>query len=145
MVKILNVYSVFKIKLWACFFFFFFGLIQCSVWRSKWQSTPVFLPGKFHEQRSLGSYSPWGHKGLDTTEWLNTMFCWLYHLSHLISLYVLWFLTNSSFSMELYPWREFFWACRVPSGWFVLTLGFFYTKQINWIQNVGLLKLEHHY
>ena len=28
-------------------------------WRRKWQPTPVFLPGKFHEQRSLGGYSPW--------------------------------------------------------------------------------------
>ena len=24
--------------------------------------TPVFLPGKSHEQRSLANYSPWGHK-----------------------------------------------------------------------------------
>ena len=23
---------------------------------------PVFLPGKCHGQRSLGGYSPWGHK-----------------------------------------------------------------------------------
>ena len=29
---------------------------------NKWQSTPVFLPGKSHEQRSLMGYSPWGHK-----------------------------------------------------------------------------------
>ena len=28
----------------------------------KWQPTPVFLPGKSHEQRSLAGYSPWGHK-----------------------------------------------------------------------------------
>ena len=33
----------------------------------KWQPTPVFLPGKSHGQRSLAGYSPWGHKGLDTT------------------------------------------------------------------------------
>ena len=26
------------------------------LWRRKWQSTPVFLPGKFHEQRSLAGY-----------------------------------------------------------------------------------------
>ena len=26
----------------------------------KWQPTPVFLPGEFHEQRSLVGYSPWG-------------------------------------------------------------------------------------
>ena len=26
-----------------------------------------FLPGKFHRQRSLAGYSPWGHKDLDMT------------------------------------------------------------------------------
>ena len=34
----------------------------------EWQSTPVFLPGKFHGQRSLVGYSPWGLKESDTTE-----------------------------------------------------------------------------
>ena len=37
-------------------------------WRRAWQLTPVFLPGKSHEQRSLVGYSPWGHKESDTTE-----------------------------------------------------------------------------
>ena len=37
-------------------------------WRRKWQSSPVLLPGKSHEQRSLVGYSPWGHKESDTTE-----------------------------------------------------------------------------
>ena len=37
-------------------------------WRKKWQPIPVFLPGEFHGQRSLVSYSPWGHKESDTTE-----------------------------------------------------------------------------
>ena len=36
----------------------------------EWQPTPVFLPGKFHGQRSLVGYSPWGHKESDMTEWL---------------------------------------------------------------------------
>ena len=27
-------------------------------WRRKWPPTPVFLPGKFHGQRSLAGYSP---------------------------------------------------------------------------------------
>ena len=27
-------------------------------WRRKWHPTPVFLPGKFHGQRSLEGYSP---------------------------------------------------------------------------------------
>ena len=35
-------------------------------WNRKWQPTPVFLPGKFHGQRSLEC--PWGCKKLDTTE-----------------------------------------------------------------------------
>ena len=34
----------------------------------KEMATPVFLPGKFHGQRSLLGYSPWGCKVLDTTE-----------------------------------------------------------------------------
>jgi len=29
---------------------------------------PVFLPGKFHGQRSLAGYSPWGRRELDTTD-----------------------------------------------------------------------------
>ena len=33
-------------------------------WSRKWQLTPVFLPGKSHEQRSLAGYSPWGRKRL---------------------------------------------------------------------------------
>ena len=28
------------------------------LWSRKWQPTPVFLPGKFHGQRSLEGYSP---------------------------------------------------------------------------------------
>ena len=37
-------------------------------WTRKQQPTPVFSPGKFHGQRSLAGYSPWGHKESDTTE-----------------------------------------------------------------------------
>ena len=32
---------------------------------------PVFSCGEFHEHRGLIGYSPWGHKELDTTEWLS--------------------------------------------------------------------------
>ena len=39
-------------------------------WRREWLSTPVFLPGKSHGQRSLAGYSPWGQKESDTTEQL---------------------------------------------------------------------------
>ena len=37
-------------------------------WSRKWQPTPIFLLGKFHGQRSLTGYSPWGCKESDTTE-----------------------------------------------------------------------------
>ena len=37
-------------------------------WSRKWQPTPVFLPGKFHRQRSLAGYSPWGHREPDRNE-----------------------------------------------------------------------------
>ena len=39
-------------------------------WRREWLPTPAFLPGKFHGQRSLAGYSPWGHKEVKTTEQL---------------------------------------------------------------------------
>ena len=35
-------------------------------------SIPVFLPRKFHRQRRLAGYSPWGHRQWDTTEQLST-------------------------------------------------------------------------
>ena len=63
--------------------------------RRKWQSTPVFLPGKFHEQRSLApvflpgelhgqrslvGYSSWSCKELDTTEWLTHTHTHIYRI-----------------------------------------------------------------
>ena len=45
-------------------------------WRRTWQPTPVFLPGKFHGQRSLVGYSPLGCKESDITEHtLITIYC----------------------------------------------------------------------
>ena len=41
-------------------------------WSRKWQPTPVVLPGKFHGQRGLVGYRPWGHKESDMTEPLST-------------------------------------------------------------------------
>ena len=37
-------------------------------WRRKRQSTPVCFPGKFHGQRSLVGYSPWGRKESDMAD-----------------------------------------------------------------------------
>ena len=40
--------------------------------RRKWQPTPIFLPGKLYEQRSLVGYSSWNCKELDATGQLST-------------------------------------------------------------------------
>ena len=47
-------------------------------WRRKLQTTPVFLPGESHGQRSLVDYSLWGHKESNTTE---VTWHWLCHTS----------------------------------------------------------------
>ena len=44
-------------------------------WSRKWQPTPLFLPGKFHGQRSMAGYSPWGPKGSNTTLCLVSWSC----------------------------------------------------------------------
>ena len=40
-------------------------------WRRAPQSTPAFLPGESHGQRSLVGDSPWGHKESCTPGWLS--------------------------------------------------------------------------
>ena len=54
-----------------CRFDPWFGKIP---WRRERLPTPVFLPGEFHGQRNLVSYSPWDRKELDMTEWLSSVF-----------------------------------------------------------------------
>ena len=58
-------------------FFLYFSVLEISVdylwvrkipWSRKWQPTPVFLPGKFHEHGSLAGYIPWGCKESDMAE-----------------------------------------------------------------------------
>ena len=42
-------------------------------WRRQWQTSPVFLPGESHGQRSLVSYNPWGHRVKnDWSDWAQT-------------------------------------------------------------------------
>ena len=45
-------------------------------WRTKWQPTPVFLPGKSYGWRNLTGYSPWDCKESDTTEYLSIAQGW---------------------------------------------------------------------
>ena len=49
------------------------SLVGKMTWRREELPTPVFLPGEFHEQRSLVGYSPWGHRESDMTERLTHM------------------------------------------------------------------------
>ena len=44
------------------------SLIWEDPWRREWLPTTVFLPGKFHGQKSLAGYSPWDCKESDMTE-----------------------------------------------------------------------------
>ena len=44
-------------------------------WSRSRQTTPVFLSGKFHGQRSLADYSPWGCKESNTTEHTRVCVC----------------------------------------------------------------------
>ena len=39
-----------------------------TIWRMKWQPTPIFLPGESHGRRILAGYSPWDRKEPDTNE-----------------------------------------------------------------------------
>jgi len=39
-----------------------------GLWRREWQPISVFLPGKFHGQKSLAGYSSQSCKELDMTE-----------------------------------------------------------------------------
>ena len=49
-------------------------LILIYIWLRQWHPTPVLLPGKSHEQRSLVGCSPWGRQESDTTEQLHFQF-----------------------------------------------------------------------
>ena len=46
------------------------ALGQEDALEKEWLPTSLFLPGEFHEQRSLAGYSLWHHKESDTTEQL---------------------------------------------------------------------------
>ena len=47
-------------------------LTLAEVYTRRRKSTPEFLPGESHGQRSLVGYGPWGHKESDTAERLNS-------------------------------------------------------------------------
>ena len=70
-------------------------------WRREWLPIPVFLPGEFNGQRSLGGDSTWDHKELDVTELLtfNTLILTYFMFSIIllinICLFLTFFISNS--------------------------------------------------
>ena len=54
-------------------------------WRTAWQSSPVFLPGESHGQRSLAGYNSWGCKESDMTEQHT---CTFTHINMLYYIYI---------------------------------------------------------
>ena len=89
------------------------------LWRRKWQSSPVLLPGKFQGQRNLVGYSPRGLTESDTTEQLSIAHLYsslLYFiLCHIIGKFVL----DSGFD-DVSIWR--FWKSGFLSLWFNFSL-----------------------
>ena len=73
--------------------------IRKTPWRRKWHSTPGFLPGESHGQRSLVGYSPWGHQESDTTEYSTTDTC-----AHIWMPWGAWGLSELK-PTALVPWR----------------------------------------
>ena len=67
-----------------------------TLWRRKWQPTPVLLPRESHGGRSLVDYSPWGREESDTTERLH--FHSHFHRNAGIGIYV----RTSIYSSESY-------------------------------------------
>ena len=45
--------------------------VRKILWNREWQPMPVFMVRKFHGQRDLAGFSPWGRKESDMTEWLS--------------------------------------------------------------------------
>ena len=48
-------------------YWYYFGKI---LWKNVMATHSSILAWRTHGQRSPGGYSPWGHRQLDTTEWL---------------------------------------------------------------------------
>ena len=81
-------------------------------WLEEWLSTPVFLPGEFHGQRSLVGYSPWGHEELDMTHrvvvtYLSFRVLFLFLLSYIILPCVTFYVFFSSTTFFLWSLRDF--------------------------------------
>ena len=86
--------------------------LYCSLpWRRKWEPIPIFLPGKFHGQRSLVGFSPWGCKESDMTERLNN------NNSNKIEPFCVWWRRAHVKLLPLLPPDKRKWGARPPQKW----------------------------
>ena len=77
-------------------------------WRRAWRPTLIFLPGKFHGQRSLEAYSLWSCKESDKTEHLCTHY---YQFAVYICKFHVCVLSTDTFihiHMGIYTGQDFF-------------------------------------
>ena len=78
----------------------------------KWHSTPVFLPGKSHGQRSIAGCSPWVCKELGMTEQLN---------NNILSVHQgLGAVLSGSYQVSIFPFT--------PPVWLLLTWSPFHSR-----------------
>ena len=91
-------------------------------WRRAWQPTPVFLPGKFHGQRSLlESADPWPHGVTQRQTRLRQLSMAaryrLYTHTHAHTHTYLLKPNNGFFSCKKYTWTEGLYWCLLPIWW----------------------------
>ena len=79
--------------------------VRKKPWRSKWQPTPVFLPGGSHGQRSLVGYSPWNHRVRH--DWATNTFTRFLSLFMSYETYFLLYKFSKSFLFRDIKWYPF--------------------------------------
>ena len=84
--------------------------------RRKWKRAPIFLPEKFHGQRTLVGYGPRGHKESDRTEWLSTQYIQKLKKTMLVSDKQTGDLKRKIYKQE-YDIVEFKNICEVKKSW----------------------------
>ena len=71
----------------------------------------MFLPGKFHGQKSLVCYSPWGREDLDMTEWAQwrlSVECLAQHLYTIMGINARWMNKHQRSTLRRLPKRRIF-------------------------------------
>ena len=56
------------IYVYVCMYLYIYLFLHCGLFFTKWQPTPVFLPGESQGQRCLVGCCQWGRTESDTTE-----------------------------------------------------------------------------